>query len=97
MVWKLWLVIAATDYVRLYADQIRGLLPGKHYAVLGTDGFGRSDTREKLRQFFEVDRNHIAVAAMKALADTEAVPPAKVAEAIRKYGVNPDKPNPATV
>jgi pyruvate dehydrogenase E1 component len=65
--------------------------------VLGTDGFGRSDTREKLRRFFEVDRHYVAVAALKALADTEGLPRKKVSEAIAKYGIDPDKPNPATV
>ncbi|HTP94337.1 MAG TPA: pyruvate dehydrogenase (acetyl-transferring), homodimeric type [Burkholderiales bacterium] len=90
-------VIAATDYVKLYSDQIRGFLRGKHYTTLGTDGFGRSDTRKRLRGFFEVDRNHVAVAALKALADTtESVAPKVVSEAIRKYGIDPEKPNPAT-
>jgi pyruvate dehydrogenase E1 component len=65
--------------------------------VAATDGFGRSDTRRKLRQFFEVDRHYVAVAAMKALADQELLPRKTVAEAIRKYGVNPEKPNPTTV
>lgn len=90
-------VIAATDYMKLFADQVRGCLPARHFHALGTDGFGRSDTRVKLRRFFEVDRNYVAVAALKALADMEAVPRKKVAEAIRKYGIDPDKPNPATV
>ena len=62
-----------------------------------TDGFGRSDTREKLRRFFEVDRNYVAVAALKALADMELVPRKKVTEAIKKYGVDPEKPNPVAV
>ena len=65
-------VIAATDYMKLFADQVRGFLPTRHFHALGTDGFGRSDTREKLRRFFEVDRNYVAVAALKALADMEA-------------------------
>jgi pyruvate dehydrogenase E1 component len=90
-------VVAATDYMKSYADQIRAFLPTHNYLVLGTDGFGRSDTRRKLRKFFEVDRNYVAVAAMKALADQEAVPRAKVTEAIRKYGIDPEKPNPTTV
>jgi pyruvate dehydrogenase E1 component len=90
-------VIAATDYMRTYADQIRPFVPSR-YVVLGTDGFGRSDTREKLRRFFEVDRHHVAVAAMKALADTsEAVSPKKVAEAIGKYGIDPEAPSPVRV
>ena len=90
-------VIAATDYMKLFADQVRGFLPARHFQALGTDGFGRSDTREKLRRFFEVDRNYVAVAALKALADMELVPRKKVTEAIRKYGVDPEKPNPPTV
>ncbi|MCS6763896.1 MAG: pyruvate dehydrogenase (acetyl-transferring), homodimeric type [Candidatus Protistobacter heckmanni] len=92
-------VIAATDYVRLFAEQIRPQMQaaGKRYTVLGTDGFGRSDTRERLRDFFEVDRRWVAVAALKALADEGAVPAAKVAEAIKKYGLDVNKPNPMTV
>ena len=65
--------------------------------VLGTDGFGRSDYRRKLRSFFEVDRFHVVVAALKALADEGTVPATLVADALRKYGINPDKPNPALV
>jgi pyruvate dehydrogenase E1 component len=91
-------ILAATDYVRLYADQIRPYLPkGSSYTVLGTDGFGRSDTREKLRHFFEVDRNWITVAALRALADEGQIDAAKAAEAITKYGLDPNKPNPAKV
>jgi pyruvate dehydrogenase E1 component len=89
-------VIAATDYMKVFADQIRAYLPQPAlYSVLGTDGFGRSDTRRALRGFFEVDRRYVAVAALKALADQEALPQKKVVEAIRKYGVDPEKPNPA--
>jgi pyruvate dehydrogenase E1 component len=65
--------------------------------VLGTDGFGRSDTREKLREFFEIDRHYVVVAALRALADEGVFSMAKVAEAIKKYGIDPDKRNPATV
>ncbi len=90
-------VVAATDYMKLFADQVRAFLPTHHFITLGTDGFGRSDTRRKLRQFFEVDRHYVAVAAMKALADQELLPRKTVTEAIKKYGVNPDKPNPVTV
>ena len=90
-------VVAATDYMKLYPDQIRPYLPGKHYIVLGTDGFGRSDTRKQLRHFFEVDRRYVVVAALKALADQGALPPAKVREAIEKYAIDPEKPNPVTV
>ncbi len=89
-------VISATDYMKIYADQIRAFLP-KRNLVLGTDGFGSSDTREQLRKFFEVDRYYIAVAALKALADDGALPASKAAEAIKKYGMDPDKPNPVTV
>ena len=89
-------VIAATDYGRAYADQIRACV-GRRYVVLGTDGFGRSDTREKLRRFFEVDRYYVTVAALKALADEGTLPAAKVAEAMKKYGVDPAKPAPWTV
>ncbi|MBY0577641.1 MAG: pyruvate dehydrogenase (acetyl-transferring), homodimeric type [Burkholderiales bacterium] len=89
-------VIASTDYMKIHADQIRAFLP-KSYRVLGTDGFGRSDTREKLRSFFEVDRHYVAVAALKALADEGAIPMEQVAAAIKKYGIDPEKPNPETV
>jgi pyruvate dehydrogenase E1 component len=89
-------VIAATDYIKLHADSIRPYLPGR-YRVLGTDGFGRSDTRAKLRHFFEVNRYWVAVHALKALADEGEVPAAKVSEAIKKYGLDAEKPNPVTV
>jgi pyruvate dehydrogenase E1 component len=90
-------VIAATDYMKIYADQIRRFLPGRHYSVLGTDGFGRSDTRAKLRKFFEVNRYYIALAALKSLVDEDKLPASKVTEAIKKYGIDPEKPNPVTV
>jgi len=89
-------VVAATDYIKAYADQIRGFVPGR-YAVLGTDGFGRSDTRAQLRKHFEVDRNNIVLAALKALADEGEIPAGSAAEAIEKLGLDPDKPNPVTV
>ncbi|BDD94650.1 pyruvate dehydrogenase (acetyl-transferring), homodimeric type [Pandoraea sp. XJJ-1] len=89
-------VIASTDYIRTYADQIRPFVRGR-YVALGTDGYGRSDTREKLRHFFEVDRNWVTVAALKALADEGTLPATKVAEAIAKYNLDPNKPNPMTV
>jgi pyruvate dehydrogenase E1 component len=89
-------VIAATDYMRTYAEQIRKLVP-RRYVVLGTDGFGRSDTREKLRYFFEVDRRFIAVAALKALADEGTLPASAAADAIKKYGLDAAKPAPWTV
>jgi pyruvate dehydrogenase E1 component len=81
--------IAATDYVRAFAEPIRAWVD-RPYTVLGTDGFGRSDTRELLRRFFEIDRGHITVAALKALADQEALPAATIAGAIRKFGINAD-------
>ena len=88
-------VIASTDYMKNYADQIRAFLPkGRTYKVLGTDGFGRSDFRSKLREHFEVNRHYVVVAALKALADEGTLPQAKVAEAIKKYGLNADKINP---
>ena len=89
-------MVAATDYMRAYAEQIRAFVP-RRYVVLGTDGFGRSDTREKLRSFFEVDRFHVAVAALKALADDGTLPAARAAEAMRKYGIDGSRPAPWTV
>jgi len=87
-------IIAATDYMKSYPDQIRPYLD-RSYLVLGTDGFGRSDTRANLRQFFEVNRFYVVVAALKALADEGSVPAAKVSEAIAKYGIDPEKADPA--
>jgi pyruvate dehydrogenase E1 component len=89
-------VIAATDYMKAFADQIRQFVPQAYY-VLGTDGFGRSDVRKQLRKFFEVDRYYIVIAALKGLADNGAIPASKVSEAILKYGIDPEKPNPTTV
>ena len=88
--------IAATDYVRAFAEQIRPFVP-QHYTVLGTDGFGRSDTRANLRRFFEVDRYHVAHAAIAALAQEGKMNAKDVARAIKVFGINPDVPNPATV
>ena len=89
-------VVAATDYTKAWADGLRGFVR-QRYVVLGTDGFGRSDTRARLRHFFEVDRHFVVVAALKALADEGRIKPAKVAEAMTKYGIDPAKPNPASV
>ena len=86
-------VIAATDYTRAFAEQIRPWVP-RRYLVLGTDGFGRSDTREKLRRFFEVDRHHVTVAALHALAPEGAIPASKVDQAIEKYAIDRAKPPP---
>ena len=88
-------MVASTDYMKAYAEQIRSFIPkGRTYKVLGTDGFGRSDFRSKLREHFEIDRHFIVVAALKALGEEGTVPLAKVAEAIAKYGINADKINP---
>ena len=85
--------IAATDYIKQYPEQVRQWVPNG-YTVLGTEGFGRSDTRFELRKHFEVDRFQIAVAALKALADDGSLPAVKVAEAIKQYGINAEKLNP---
>jgi pyruvate dehydrogenase E1 component len=92
-------VVAATDYIRAFAEQIRPAIQqvGKRYTVLGTDGFGRSDTRENLRHFFEVDRRWITVAALKALVDDGKLEAKVVAQAIAKYELDPSKPNPMSV
>ena len=88
-------MIASTDYIKNYVDQIRAFIPkGRTYKVLGTDGFGRSDFRSKLREHFEVNRHYIAVAALKALAEEGTLPVSKVAEAIHRYGIKADKVNP---
>jgi pyruvate dehydrogenase E1 component len=89
--------VASTDYVRAFADQIRPFVHGRRYEVLGADGFGRSDYRVKLRRFFEVDRHHVAVAALRALADEGTVDRATVAQALERYDVDPDVPPPWTV
>src|SRR5690606_24179055 len=87
-------VIASTDYMKLFADQIRQWVPSREYQVLGTDGFGRSDSRAKLRDFFEVDRRWVTVAALQALADRGAIERKVVAEAIAEFGIDPEKRNP---
>jgi pyruvate dehydrogenase E1 component len=88
--------IAATDYMKTVADQIRQWVPGR-YAVLGTDGFGRSDSRAELRRFFEVDRHYVALATLKALADDGKVAAKVVSQAMQTFGIDPEKPNPLTV
>jgi len=88
--------VAATDYMRTVPDQIRQWVPGR-YHVLGTDGYGRSDSRAALRGFFEVDRRYIALAALKSLADEGMLDMATVVSAMRRFGLDPDKPNPVTV
>jgi pyruvate dehydrogenase E1 component len=90
-------IVSTTDYVRLFSEQIRPYIPkGRNFTVLGTDGFGRSDSRVKLREFFEVNRYYVTVAALKALADDGVIPVSKVAEAVAKYNLDPNKPNPVT-
>ncbi len=89
-------VVAATDYMRSYADQIRPFVKAS-YSVLGTDGFGRSDMRSQLRKFFEVNRYYIVVAALKILADDGEIDLSNVSKAIKKYKIDPEKPNPTTV
>ena len=86
--------VAATDYMKLFAEQIRAYVPSKHYHVLGTDGFGRSDSRANLRDHFEVDAHHVVVAALHVLAQEGTVDKKVVAEAIAKYGINPERLNP---
>jgi len=88
--------VAATDYVRTVPDQIRQWVPGR-YHVLGTDGYGRSDSRAALRDFFEVDHRYVVVAALKALADEGTLDAATVSAAIQRFGIDPDRPNPVTV
>ena len=89
-------VIASTDYMKSFADQIRNFVPGR-YVSLGTDGYGRSDSREALRSFFEIDRYYVVLAALKALADEGKLPASKAAEAIKKYKIDASRPNPTTV
>ena len=88
--------VAATDYMKIVPDQVQRWMPGR-YVTLGTDGYGRSDDRDALRQFFEVDERYIAVTALKALADDGALDQKTVTQAIRKYEIDPDKPDPVTL
>jgi pyruvate dehydrogenase E1 component len=90
-------LIAATDYMKSFAEQIRPFVGARRFHALGTDGYGRSDYRRKLRDFFEVDRRWIALAALKALADDGTLERAVVARALEKYGIDPSKPDPVTV
>ena len=89
-------IVAATDYIRMFPEQIRSQLD-RSFVTLGTDGFGRSDTRENLRHFFEVDRHWVTLAALKALADDGVIGRDKVAAALVKYNLDPNKPNPMSV
>jgi pyruvate dehydrogenase E1 component len=88
--------IAATDYMKIVADQIQRWIPGR-FVSLGTDGYGRSDARAALRNHFEVDKRYIAVTALKALADDGTLDQKTVAQAIEKYGIDPEKPDPVTL
>ncbi|GGI20566.1 pyruvate dehydrogenase (acetyl-transferring), homodimeric type [Oxalicibacterium faecigallinarum] len=91
-------IVVATDYMRTFAEQVRAFIPkDRSYKVLGTDGFGRSDSRAKLREFFEVNRYFVTVAALKTLADEGAIEQSVVADAIKKYGIDPNKANPVTL
>lgn len=89
-------VVSSTDYMKTYSDQVREYVPAT-FTALGTDGFGRSDTREKLREFFEVDSRYVTIAALHALAKDGKMDSVTVAKAVQQYGIDPDKPNPATV
>ena len=88
-------MIAATDYMRLYADQIRPFIDAP-YITLGTDGYGRSDTRARLRHFFEVDAKFIVIAALNALADLGDVPKSTIVDAMKRYGIDSEKLDPVT-
>jgi pyruvate dehydrogenase E1 component len=85
--------IAATDYMKAHTDQLREFVPGR-FTVLGTDGFGRSDTRAKLREHFEVNRTFIVLAALKSLADGGKIKSQQVVDAMKELGIDADKPNP---
>lgn len=87
-------VVVATDYMKIVGDQIRPFINDRRFIALGTDGFGRSDTRESLRAFFEVDRHFIVLAVLKALADEGRIERARMQEAIDRYGINVGKPDP---
>ena len=89
-------VIAATDYMKAYVEQLRDFIP-RSFSVLGTDGFGRSDTRKKLRHFFEVNRYFIVVAALRALADEGMIKAEVVSKAIKEFGIDANKPDPMSV
>ena len=88
--------VAVSDYVKMVSEQIGPYVPGDFYA-LGTDGFGRSDTRENLRKFFEVDRYYVVLTALKALALDGKIETTKIKSAMKKYDLDPEKPSPITV
>ena len=85
-------VVISTDYVQAYGEQLRRFIH-RPVTVLGTDGYGRSDSREVLRHFFKVDRYHVVVAALKSLADNGTLPLTTVSDALKKYGINPEEPH----
>ena len=87
-------VVASTDYMKLFADQVRQWVPQNTYKVLGTDGFGRSDTRKKLRDFFEVDRRWVTLAALEALVKDGQLDVQVLVDAMAKFGIDANKPNP---
>ena len=89
--------VPSTDYIRLYSDSIRPYITDRRYVTLGTDGYGRSDLRKRLRSFFEVNRYYVAIAALHALAQDGTIDMKRVSEAIAKYGIDPKKPNPVSV
>jgi pyruvate dehydrogenase E1 component len=89
-------VVAVSDYVRLVAEQISPFIPST-FTALGTDGFGRSETREDLRNFFEIDKHYIVLAALNTLAKEGNIQLEEVGKAIKKYGIDPEKPNPKNV
>ncbi|HET8731543.1 MAG TPA: pyruvate dehydrogenase (acetyl-transferring), homodimeric type, partial [Moraxellaceae bacterium] len=90
-------VVVATDYLKIHGEQIRAFVPGRTFTALGTDGFGRSDSREQLRHFFEVNRYFIVIAALSALADDGDIGRSAVEDAIKRFGIHPDKPYPPAV
>ncbi len=90
-------VVVAADYMKIVGDQIRPFINDRRFIALGTDGFGRSDTRESLRTFFEVDRHFIVLAALKSLADEGRIERSRMQEAIDKYGIDAGKHDPAAV
>ncbi len=90
-------VVVATDYMKIVGDQIRPFINDRRFIALGTDGFGRSDTRESLRTFFEVDRHFIVLAALKSLADEGRIERSRMQEAIDKYGIDTAKRDPAAL
>jgi pyruvate dehydrogenase E1 component len=90
-------IVAVTDFMKIVPEQVARFLPDRHFVPLGTDGMGRSDTREALRRFFEVDAGHVVVAVLSALAELGEVKTEVVADAIARYGIDPEAVNPVAV